>query len=178
MFFYLYLIFSGLIAIVLIVFIITFGIPMFTGAPFAVSSRGKIKKMIELIKSETTGRKDLKAVDIGSGDGRIVVALAKEGLVASGIELNPSLVWYSRFKLKMVGLDKAAAIKCANFWQEDFSQYDAVVLFGVFYIMARLEKKLRQELKPGSLVFCNHFAFPTWQPVRQEGDIYVYKKSF
>jgi hypothetical protein len=176
MFFYLYLIFSGLIAIVLIVFIITFGVPMFTGAPFAVSSRGKIKKMIELIKSETAGRKDLKVVDIGSGDGRIVAALALNGFVASGIELNPFLVWYSRLKLKMAGLGKTAFIKRANFWQEDFSQYDIVVLFGVFYIMARLEKKLQQELKPGALVFCNHFAFPAWKFIKQEDDVYIYKK--
>jgi 2-polyprenyl-3-methyl-5-hydroxy-6-metoxy-1,4-benzoquinol methylase len=175
MFFYLYLLFSGLIAIILIAFIITFGVPMFTGAPFAVSSRSKIKKMIELIKIETASRKDLKVVDIGSGDGRIVAALAKEGFIASGVELNPCLVWYSRLKLKMAGLGKIALVKRANFWQEDFSQYDIVVLFGVFYIMARLEKKLQQELKPGSLVFCNHFAFPTWQPVKKDEDIYIYQ---
>jgi 2-polyprenyl-3-methyl-5-hydroxy-6-metoxy-1,4-benzoquinol methylase len=149
---------------------------MFTGAPFAVSSRYKIKKMMPLIKEAAAGRKNLAAVDLGSGDGRIVIALAQNDFIAHGLEINPLLVWYSRLKIKLAGLKGKAFIHRENYWQTDFSQYDIVVLFGVFYIMAKLEKKLLAELKPGALVICNHFYFPTWQPVKQEGDVYIYQK--
>jgi hypothetical protein len=176
MFFILYLIFSALLATALIIFIITFGIPIFTGAPFAVSTPRKIKRMMPFVAEAAAGRTGLKAVDIGSGDGRIVIALAQANLIAQGIEINPFLAAYSRFKIKMAGLSGKAAILRKNLWQADFSQYDIVVLFGVFYIMAKLEKKLLAELKPGAVVVCNHFAFPTWQPVKQEKDIYIYKK--
>ena len=80
--FYLFLIFSAILAIALIIFIITFGVPIFTGAPFAVSTPFKINKMMPLVIEAMAGRKDLQAVDLGSGDGRIVIALAKNGLIA------------------------------------------------------------------------------------------------
>jgi cyclopropane fatty-acyl-phospholipid synthase-like methyltransferase len=176
MFLDLYLIFASLLALALIIFIVTFGLPMFTGAPFAVSSRFKIKKIMPLLAEAVSGRQGLAAADLGSGDGRIVIALAKNGFVATGLEINPFLAWYSSWKIKMAGLAKSARIRRVNYWHEDFSQYDVVVLFGVFYIMERLEKKLLAELKPGSLVICNHFFFPAWQPFKQEGDIYIYRR--
>ncbi|MDD4902606.1 MAG: class I SAM-dependent methyltransferase [Patescibacteria group bacterium] len=160
MFFYLYLIFAALLAIALIIFIITFGVPIFTGAPFAVSSRHKIKKMMPLIKEAAAGRENLTAVDLGSGDGRIVITLAQNGFIAHGLEINPFLAWYSKLKIKLAGCGGRAFIKRANYWQEDFSRYDVVVLFGVFYIMEKLEKKLLSELKPGAVVICNHFFSP------------------
>jgi hypothetical protein len=176
MFFILYLISSAILAIALLIFIIIFGIPIFIGAPYAVSTPIKIKKMMPFIREAMAGRANLKAVDIGSGDGRIVIALAQENLIAQGIEINPFLAAYSRVKIKMAGLAGKATILRKNLWRADFSQYDIVVLFGVFYIMAKLEKKLLAELKPGAIVVCNHFYFPTWEPVKQEGDIYIYKR--
>jgi hypothetical protein len=174
-FFYLYMIFSLLLCLALIIFIVTFGAPMFTGAPFAVSSRFKIDKMMAIIKKVTMGRKGLTAVDLGSGDGRITIALAKNDFIAHGIEVNPFLAWYSKIKIKAAGLKGKAFIHRENLWKSDFSNYNVVILFGVFYIMAKLEKKLLSELKPGSIVICNHFAFPIWKPIGQEGDVYIYQ---
>jgi Protein-L-isoaspartate carboxylmethyltransferase len=177
MLFDLYLILSIIICIALIIFIITFGIPMFTGAPFAVSTPFKIKKMLPFIVEAIGGRKNLSAVDIGSGDGRIIIALAREGLIAHGIEINPFLAWFSKIKIKAAGLKGQAFIHRESFWHSDFSQYDIVVLFGVFYIMKKLEKKLMDELKPGAIIICNHFYFPNWTPIKQEKDIYIYRQS-
>ena len=173
----LYLILSVILAVALIIFIITFGVPMLTGAPFAVSSPFKIKKMLPFIVEAIGGRKNLSAVDIGSGDGRIVIALAQLGLIAHGIEINPFLAMFSKIKIKAAGLQDKAFIHRTSFWKSDFSQYDIVVLFGVFYIMKKLEQKLMSELKPGAIVICNHFYFPTWQPIKQEGGVYIYRQS-
>jgi Protein-L-isoaspartate carboxylmethyltransferase len=150
---------------------------MFTGAPFAVSTPFKIKKMLPFIVEAIGGRKNLSAVDIGSGDGRIIIALAREGLIAHGIEINPFLAWFSKIKIKAAGLKGQAFIHRESFWHSDFSQYDIVVLFGVFYIMKKLEKKLMDELKPGAIIICNHFYFPNWTPIKQEKDIYIYRQS-
>ena len=117
MLFDLYLIFSILVCLVLIVFIVTFGVPMLTGAPFAVSTKYKIDKMMPSVAEAMAGRKDLKAVDIGSGDGRIVIALAKKGLIAHGIEINPFLAMFSRFKINAAGLKGKAFIHRASFWR-------------------------------------------------------------
>ena len=86
------------------------------------------------------------------------------------------MAWFSKLKIKMAGLGGKASIERKNYWRADFSKYDIVILFGVFYIMEKLEKKLLAELKPGATVICNHFYFPAWQPMKQDGDIYIYRK--
>jgi SAM-dependent methyltransferase len=174
-YFYLYLALSTVVCLLLLAFIITFGQPIFKGAPFAVTRPSRVKKLVELAAAigNPGGR---QALDIGSGDGRIVIALAQSGFSATGIELNPILAIWSRFKIRRARLEQKAAIKRGDFWKMKVDEYDLVVLFGVFYIMEKLEKKLLDELKPGAIVICNHFAFPSWTPIRSEGDIYIYRK--
>ncbi|XP_010610422.1 ATP synthase subunit C lysine N-methyltransferase isoform X4 [Fukomys damarensis] len=70
-------------------------------------------------------------VDIGSGDGRIVIAAAKEGFTAVGYELNPWLVWYSRYKAWREGVHGSATFYISDLWKVTFSQYSNVVVFGV-----------------------------------------------
>ena len=115
----------------------------------------------------------MKAADIGSGDGRIVIALARAGAVAHGYEINPLLVWWSRVKIRRAGLDGRAYIHRKNLWHTDFSSFDAVTVFGVFHIMRRLETKLRRELKPGARAVSIGFEFPTWPAAEKYDGIYV-----
>ncbi|MBV95575.1 hypothetical protein ESR_17993, partial [Eschrichtius robustus] len=70
-------------------------------------------------------------VDIGSGDGRIVIAAAKEGFTAVGYELNPWLVWYSRYCARREGVQASAKFYISDLWKVTFSQYSNVVIFGV-----------------------------------------------
>jgi len=157
-----------------LLFIIYFGIPFVKGAPFAVSTPGKTRKILELINRYLNNKRDVKAADLGSGDGRLVIALAKDGLEAHGLEINPFLVWYSRRKIKKAGLTNAF-IQRADYLKENLSEYDVIVLFGVFYMMDRLEQKLKRELKPGALVISNYFFFPHWKPIACEDKVFVYR---
>jgi len=155
------------------IFIISFGIPFFTGAPFAPSAKKGVKKMIEL-----AGAKEGDvAVDLGSGDGRIVIALARAGAEAHGYEINRFLAWYSMTKIRMTGLDQKAFIHGGNFFKEDLSKYNVVIIFGIFNIMEKLGEKLKKELKPNAIIICNNFSLPNWEPIKKEGKFYVYKKS-
>jgi protein-L-isoaspartate O-methyltransferase len=175
-YFYLYLAFSAVVCLLLLAFIITFGLPIFKGAPFAVTKPSRVKKLAELAVAAMGSPVGQQALDIGSGDGRIVIALAQAGFSATGIELNPILALWSRLKIRRARLEQKATIKRGDFWKSELKEYDLVILFGVFYIMEKLEKKLLTELKPGAIVICNHFAFPSWKPIRSEGDIYIYRK--
>lgn len=151
---------------------IAFGIALFTGAPFAVSQKSRVKKIAELAASlkPVGGR----AVDLGSGDGRLVIALARCGFDAEGLEINPLLAWWSRLRIKRLRLAGRALINRANFWKKDLSEADVVVVFGIFYMMEKLENKLRAELKPGSVVICNFAKFPAWPPYSCQDEVYVY----
>jgi len=141
------------------------------GAFFANTNAELVKKMIALADIKPGD----KAVDIGSGDGRLVIALAKAGAQTHGYEINPFLVLRSRRNIKKAGLEGKAFIHLSNFWNEDFSQYNVVSLFQIAHTMVKLEDKLKKELRPGTRIISNYFVFPTWQPVGQNNEIRLYK---
>ena len=143
---------------------------LFKGAPYVATSNERVKKMIALA-SPLSGE---RAADLGSGDGRLVVALTESGAEAHGFEVNPILVWRSRRIIRQAGLSKRAKIFRKSFWRHNFSEYDIITVYGITYIMAMLEKKLRKELRPGSRVVSNGFAFPDWPIVKRDGNIYFY----
>lgn len=142
----------------------------FSGAAFESSNKKTLKKMIEFSKV----RKGEKVADLGSGNGKIVIEFAKRGIEAHGFEINPFLVWLSRRKIKKLNLEKKAFIHRKNFWKHNFSKFDLIIIFQVGYVMGKLEKKLKRELKKGSRVISNTWKFPNWKPEKQEGKVYLY----
>ena len=144
---------------------------MLRGAFFAASEKKEVGKMIFLSGVKPGD----KAVDLGSGDGRLVIALAKAGAEAHGYEINPVLVWWSRREIKKAGLSDKAFIHRNNFWNMSFSKFNVVAVFGIGYMMKKLEAKLKKELKPGSRVVSNYFIFPNWQYSKKEDNIYLYE---
>ena len=143
----------------------------FLGAPFESTSRKTLKKMIEFSKV----KKREKVADLGSGNGKIVIGFAKMGIEAHGFEINPFFVWLSRRKIKKLNLEEKAFIHWKNFWKQNFSQFDLISIFQVGYVMGKLEKKLKNELKKGSRVISNTWKFPNWKPEKQKGNVYLYE---
>ena len=141
------------------------------GAPYANTLPSRIEEMMKLAEV----KKGERAVDIGSGDGRIVIALAKRGVEAHGYEINPLLVLWSRYKLKRAGVSDRAFIHFKDMWRHDYSDFDLIISCQISYMMGRLEKKLRREIKPGARVVSNYFTFPTWKPKKKKGYVYLYQ---
>ncbi|EDV27641.1 Protein FAM173B [Trichoplax sp. H2] len=106
-----------------------------------------------------------RLVDLGSGDGRIVIAAAREGHQAFGYELNRWLVLYSKIKARMEGMHTKTLFRTADLWKIDLSTYDNIVIFGVPSMMKDLEKKIKSEMHPRSHVIACRFCFPSWDPV-------------
>jgi 16S rRNA A1518/A1519 N6-dimethyltransferase RsmA/KsgA/DIM1 with predicted DNA glycosylase/AP lyase activity len=145
--------------------------PIIRGAPYLPSSNEAVQRIIA-ISDIKPGE---KAVDLGSGDGRIVIAFAKAGAEAHGYEVNPFLVWLSKRNIQKAGLSGKAFIHWGDFWNKDLSTFSIVSVYGIERIMVNLEKKLRRELKAGAKVISNKFIFPTWPYVKKDGNIYLYK---
>src|SRR5690242_17121198 len=76
------------------------------GGPYAPAALNRIETMVKLLKL----KKGQKMVDLGSGDGRIVIEFAKRGIESHGYEINPILVFISRLKIKKLGLSNKAHI--------------------------------------------------------------------
>jgi 2-polyprenyl-3-methyl-5-hydroxy-6-metoxy-1,4-benzoquinol methylase len=143
---------------------------LWNGAIFVPTDEKTVENIVRLLNI----RPGMEVVDLGSGDGRIVVALARAGAEATGFENNPILFFWSWIKIKRLGLPHAQ-IKFRSFWATDLGQFDAVVVFGMTHIMKRLEVKLAQELRPGAFVISNIFRFPNWPIEREEGSLRVYR---
>ena len=161
-----------LIFILLIFFLI---LSFFTGAPFIMMRRKEAERMIELAKI----KKGERVYDLGSGDGRLVIMAAKKGARAIGFEINPFLVLISWVRILFSGVRKNATVKWRNFWGQDVSNADVILLYLIYQHMERMEKKLLSELKPGTRVISYTFKFPNWQHsfYDKENKLYVYFKK-
>ncbi|OGF03853.1 MAG: hypothetical protein A3H14_00425 [Candidatus Doudnabacteria bacterium RIFCSPLOWO2_12_FULL_49_8] len=133
------------------------------------------KRSVEIIVQSLNVRPGMRVADLGSGDGRIVIALAMAGANAVGFENNPVLFVWSWIKIRRLGLNQRAKIYWRSFWRQDLSPFDAVVVFGMSHIMLRLQRKLNKELRPDALIISNVFKFPNWQPVGEVGMIKIYR---
>ncbi|CAI5780517.1 Hypothetical predicted protein [Podarcis lilfordi] len=116
--------------------------------PYVPATSKQVENVLRMLK----GRNG-PLVDIGSGDGRIVIAAAKVGFKAVGYELNPWLVWYSRY--------------CA--WREGVHQ-DTKFYISDLWKMLQLEEKLGEELASDARVIACRFPFPHWRPKHSFGE--------
>jgi ribosomal protein L11 methylase PrmA len=116
-----------------------------------------------------------KVADLGSGDGRIVIALTKAGAEAHGYETNPILVYTSRKAIKKAGLEGKAFIHYQSFWRADLSKFDAIVVYGFPNFFEKLAAKIKKEMRPGSRIASNLFEFPGWGATEKtEERVYLY----
>ncbi len=136
------------------------------GAPFVPSSKDKIKKMLSLAEI----KKEDKILDIGSGDGRVLLAANKSGAKCVGVEISPVLYWWSR--LRCAG--KNIKIYKKDFWNFDISDVNILMVYCIPGKMKKLEEKIKKEMKPGSKIISNGFKFPDWQYTKKDGRVYLY----
>ncbi len=145
--------------------------PIARGAIYDPSTQAEAQMMAELADVHPGE----KAADLGSGDGRVVIALARAGATAHGYEINPILVLVSRRNIRRAGLAGRAFIHWGNFWRSDLSSCSLVTTFQVGFVMSRLEAKLRRELAPGSRVVSHYWRFPGLAPEQTRSNIYRYR---
>ncbi len=142
------------------------------GPQNVASTSADIAKMIKLAKL----KKSDKIIDLGSGDGAVLLAVANEGYDIDGLEINRILVRRSRAAVRDAGLDDKVYVIPANLWNTDLSDYTVLFLYGIPHIMPKLEQKLRAELQPGARIISNYFQFPNWKPTTVDGKIRLYTR--
>ena len=100
-------------------------------------------------------------MDLGSGDGRTVIAAAKRGARAIGIEYNPDMVELSRRNASSAGVSEKATFVNADLFQTDLSQASVITMF----LLPSINLKLRPtilNLKPGTRIVSNTFDMGEW----------------
>ncbi len=103
-------------------------------------------------------------VDLGSGDGRIVIAAAKAfGAQASGIEFNPELVALAKLNARAAGVEHKVRFVQGDLFKLDWSAATVVTM----YLLPELNMRLRPrllEMKPGTRLASHQFGMNDWEP--------------
>ncbi len=140
-----------------------------SGAPWLPTRQRHIAQMLK-----DAGLKPGEVfIELGSGDGRVLVEAAKDGAKVTGYEINPALYLYSLARILVSR--SSAKVRLANFWQKDLFGADVVMTFLVPRTMPRLAKKLEEELKPGARLISYSFNLPGKKPALQKKAWQVYK---
>jgi protein-L-isoaspartate O-methyltransferase len=111
-----------------------------------------VEKMLELARVQPGE----KVFDLGSGDGRIVIAAApKHGASGVGIELKPELVRLSRSKIQALGLSNQVRIVEGSFFGQDLGAADVITIFLDPASLTKVSKHIAKYLHHGMrIVVC------------------------
>jgi SAM-dependent methyltransferase len=118
-----------------------------------------VEKMLDMAR---VTREDF-VIDLGSGDGRIVIAAARRGARALGIEYDANLVELSRARAQQAGVDARAEFRKADLFETDLSPATVITMFLLPEINLKLRPKLLA-LKPGTRIVSNSFTMGPWEP--------------
>ncbi|MCC6472519.1 MAG: class I SAM-dependent methyltransferase [Burkholderiales bacterium] len=102
-------------------------------------------------------------MDLGSGDGRIVIAAAKRGARAIGVEFNPDLVALSRREAQKAGVAERVLFEEGDLFKADLSRASLITLFLLENVNIKLRPALLA-LKPGTRIAGNTFGLGDWKP--------------
>ncbi|KAJ0058498.1 hypothetical protein NL108_016104 [Boleophthalmus pectinirostris] len=140
-------------------------VPLKLQVPYIPASRSQVRNVMTLLKGRKGG-----IVDLGSGDGRIVLEAHRHGFTpAVGYELNPWLIYLSRFNAWRSGHHRKVSYRREDLWKVDLSECKNITVFLAPSVLSLLQKKLLAELPDDALVIAGRFPFPDWTPCRTEG---------
>ncbi len=129
-------------------------------APYAVTPDSVVTAMLEVAGV----RPGDTVVDLGSGDGRLVIAAAKEfGARGFGVDIDPVLVAYARRKAEEAGVADRAQFHQRDLFKTDLAGASVVTIYLLPTIMERVGAKLAAELAPGTRVVTHDYVLPGWR---------------
>ena len=121
-----------------------------------------VQKMLNLANVTATDY----VIDLGSGDGRTVIAAAKRGATAHGIEYEPDMVALSKKRAEEAGVADRATFEKADLFESDFSKATVITMF----LLPSINEKLRPQLldlAPGTRIVSNTFTMGPWEADEQ-----------
>lgn len=149
-------------------FIATFGLAAFVGAPYLPIMKQDYEPLLDLagVKAGQT------LIDLGSGDGRLMRAAASRGARVIGYEINPLLYLISL--AVCWPYRKQVSVRLGDYWHATLPESDVIYVFLLNRLMGRLDSKLRHELVRDTKVVSFVFEFPGRKPVATSRNAFVY----
>ncbi|HYP13968.1 MAG TPA: class I SAM-dependent methyltransferase [Bryobacteraceae bacterium] len=132
--------------------------------PYVPTTEQAVTEMLKLANIKKTD----VVYDLGCGDGRIVIAAAKNfGARGVGIDINPERIKEARDNAKKAGVEDLVRFEENDLFEADFKEATVVTLFLLPQVNLKLRPKLMSELKPGTRVVSNTFDMGDWKAEKQ-----------
>ena len=132
--------------------------------PYLPTTEPAVQSMLKLAGVKST---DI-VYDLGCGDGRIVIAAAKDfGAHGVGIDLNPERIQEAKVNAKKAGVEDRVRFEEGDLFTADIHEATVVTLFLLTSVNQRLRPKLLADLKPGTRVVSNTFDMGDWKPEKE-----------
>jgi SAM-dependent methyltransferase len=129
--------------------------------PYVPTTEEAVDAMLKLADVKKTD----VVYDLGCGDGRIVIAAAKNlGARGVGIDINPVRIAEARENAKKAGVEKLVRFEENDLFLADIHEASVVTLFLLPTINMKLRPKLLKDLKPGTRIVSNTFDMGDWKP--------------
>lgn len=147
-----------------------FGV-VFVGSPYVPTLQRDLEVLFKGLKLQ----KNDHFVDLGAGDGKVLLMAARRGAQASGVELNPFLVWIARWRLRKYS---GASVTLGDLWRYKLPQGTTYVfMFTNRSYMNRFEAYLQaQRTHTGKFYLISYgFGFKNRVPTRIIGAFNIYE---
>ena len=132
--------------------------------PYVPTTEEAVKAMLKLADVKPA---DL-VYDLGCGDGRIVIAAAKEyGAHAVGIDINPERIQEAEANARKAGVERLVRFEENDLFDADIHDATVVTLFLLNSVNLKLRPKLLKDLKSGTRIVSNTFKMGDWKPDKE-----------
>ncbi|MFZ1248870.1 MAG: hypothetical protein WAQ24_00950 [Candidatus Saccharimonadales bacterium] len=150
------------------IIVVCFALVVFVGAPYLPTLKPQIQTAIKLLNVEP----GQTVLELGSGDGKVMLAMAQAGLHVVGIEVNPLLVMVSWWRTRKYR--NQVQVIWGSFWNVSWPPSDGVFVFLLDRFMPKLDARMRNYKGP---IVSIAFKIPLKNPVREENGVYLYEYS-
>lgn len=135
--------------------------PERTGGPYVPTPQVVVDQMLYMAG---VGPDDF-VIDLGSGDGVIVLTAAKQFKARGhGVDIDPELVKLSNLRAKQLGVADRVTFQVQDVFKTDLSRATVVTLYLLPSMMSNLQSKVFSELRPGARVVSHDYHFGEWPP--------------
>lgn len=142
--------------------------------PFVPTPHETVEQMLQLAN---VGPGDY-VIDLGSGDGRIVIAAGKKGAFGHGVDIDPKRIGEARKNAASAGVDDKVLFIEGNLFETDFSKATVITMYLLNSVNMKLRPHMLEKLKPGTRVVSYYFNMNDWEPDKQilvnNSDVYFW----
>jgi 16S rRNA A1518/A1519 N6-dimethyltransferase RsmA/KsgA/DIM1 with predicted DNA glycosylase/AP lyase activity len=159
---------GDIVLLVVLVVVLSFGFVVLFGAPYVPTMKRQVDAAFDLL--ELSPGQHL--LELGCGDGIVLLAAAKRGIRVTGYELNPLLVVVCWLRTRRYR--KLVSVRMADFWRADWPKADAVFGFILPKLMPKLDSKIVSENRGPLKVVSFAFEIPAKKIIKQQDGVFLY----